>query len=163
MQHMAQCHQEIELLDHRTLRTESKYISTPHAGPSRITNDSSAFTQSTPVPSIVVTPAPPQEREMSSWVPIQDDCFGSRLTVPSHRALNSVHPPMIPTGIPALSVVSEWTYKRGHWWASTPNIDEQEKQGIYSRPRGMKRRTLGRTGGKDIALTRKSFIFRRSS
>jgi hypothetical protein len=167
----------IELVDHRRSAPECEsnealrfpttvLLQTPGAGPSRLSvTPTDACSSKTTIPIIIVTPAPPQEREKSSWVPIQDDCYGSRLTVPMHRALNAIHPPMVPTGIPTTASVHHWVYKRGHWWASTLDIEEQEKREIYSRPRGMRRRYghPTRCGGKEAISNRRTLTPRRHS
>lgn len=95
------------------------------------------------IPTIVITPVDSQPPEKSSWVPIQDTCFGARLTVPTHSALNAAHPPMVLPSyafIPLQSFV-RWTYKFGHWCAVPPGLDEQDRKGIFSRPVGIRRRT----------------------
>ena len=98
------------------------------------------------IPRIVVTPAPPQQsREMSSCVPVQDTCFGARLTVPAHTALNACHPPMAPPSYPYMplyTTIRSWTYRQGHWCAVVPGLDEQERRGIFSRPINLRRRAM---------------------
>ena len=100
------------------------------------------------IPRIIITPAPPQHfREMSSCVPVQDTSFGSRLTVPSHSALNASHPPLVAPCYPHALIhvsVRAWTYKYGHWCAVAPGIEEQERRGIFSRPMSSRRRALKR-------------------
>ncbi|KAI5124142.1 hypothetical protein M0805_000953 [Coniferiporia weirii] len=101
--------------------------------------------QTFPLPTVVITAAPPQSRQMSSCVPVQDTCFGARLTVPSHSALNDVHPPMVASSYPFGPVdfsVRAWLYKHGHWCAIALGLEEQERKGIFSRPVGLRRRTI---------------------
>ncbi|KAL5534010.1 hypothetical protein ACEPAG_470 [Sanghuangporus baumii] len=102
--------------------------------------------QNIAVPRIVITPAPPQQsREMSSCVPVQDTCFGARLTVPAHTALNACHPPMAPPSspyMPLYTTIRSWAYRQGHWCAVVPGLDEQERRGIFSRPVNLRRRAM---------------------
>lgn len=98
------------------------------------------------IPRIVVTPATPQQsREMSSCVPVQDTCFGARLTVPAHTTLNACHPPMAPPSYPytpLYTTIRSWMYRQGHWCAVVPGLDEQERRGIFSRPINLRRRAM---------------------
>lgn len=110
------------------------------AGPSRPRSNTGS------IPAIIITPAPYQAPEKSAWVPIQNTCFGQRLTVPTHTALNTAHPPML---VPAfyhaysrMSAVRCWTYRLGHWCALVPGLDEQERRGLFSRPLGVRRRSV---------------------
>lgn len=121
------------------------------------------------IPRIIITPAPPQHfREMSSCVPVQDTSFGSRLTVPSHFALNASHPPLVapcyPQAICHVSVRA-WTYKYGHWCAVAPGIEEQERRGIFSRPLSARRRAIRKRVNSSLGLVGKNIsghAYRRS-
>lgn len=108
------------------------------------------------IPRIIITPAPPQHfREMSSCVPVQDTSFGSRLTVPSHSALNASHPPLVAPCYPHALIhvsVRAWTYKYGHWCAVAPGIEEQERRGIFSRPMSSRRRALRKRVNASLAV-----------
>ncbi|KAH8119955.1 hypothetical protein DFH11DRAFT_1685408 [Phellopilus nigrolimitatus] len=117
--------------------------------PPRITSSSGSMT----IPSIVITHAPPQLREMSSCVPVQDTSFGARLTVPTHSALNAAHPPMARPAFLHASV-RMWTYRHGHWCAIAPALDEQEQCGIFSRPIGARRRAARARNAKRAAQVR---------
>ena len=134
---------------------ELKYDNTPAPGCNAEAGPSRPQTDAIVVPSIVITPAPYQAPEKSAWVPIQDTCFGQRLTVPTHSALNAAHPPML---VPAyyhactrMPVVRSWTYKQGHWCAILPGLDEQERRGLFSRPLGARRRSALASVRKRIA------------
>ncbi|TDL28172.1 hypothetical protein BD410DRAFT_782138 [Rickenella mellea] len=94
------------------------------------------------IPKIVVTLAPPQPREASCWIPLQDSSFGMRLTVPSHALLNATHPPMVAAHAKYNPYIRSWKYERGHWKAVVPALDEQQRRGIFSRPSGLRRRLL---------------------
>ncbi|KAL5495022.1 hypothetical protein ACEPAI_484 [Sanghuangporus weigelae] len=102
--------------------------------------------QNITVPRIFITLAPPQQtREMSSCVPVQDTCFGARLTVPAHSVLNACHPPMAPPSspyMPLYTTIRSWAYRQGHWCAVVPGLDEQERRGIFSRPINLRRRAM---------------------
>lgn len=111
------------------------------------------------IPRIIITPAPPQQcREMSSCVPVQDTSFGARLTVPSHSALNTSHPPMAAPFYPHAPLhvtVRNWTYRFGHWCAVAPALDEQERRGIFSRPISARRRKMRKRAGgvRDVSVS----------
>jgi len=100
-------------------------------------------------PAIVVTPSPPQERETSCWVPIQDASFGSRLTVPTHVAFNDVFPPLaVPLASsrsgPYSLPVQRWEYVGGHWVAVLHELEEQTRRGMYSKSTACRRRSWRR-------------------
>ncbi|KAH7886171.1 hypothetical protein F5I97DRAFT_1928045 [Phlebopus sp. FC_14] len=71
------------------------------------------------LPTIVITPCPPQPRETSCWVPYQDASFGGRLTIPTYAALNSSHPPMTDV-LASASRLDKWEYVEGHWTVFGP-------------------------------------------
>lgn len=129
-----------------THHRESKYVKSlvpecnNEAGPSRPRSNIGS------IPAIIITPAPYQAPEKSAWVPIQDTCFGQRLTVPTHTALNTAHPPMLVSAFyhaySRMSAVRCWTYRHGHWCAVVPGLDDQERRGLFSRPLGVRRRSV---------------------
>ncbi|KAI6047984.1 hypothetical protein EDC04DRAFT_2620839 [Pisolithus marmoratus] len=86
------------------------------------------------VPTVIVTPCPDEPRETSCWVPFQDASFGMRLTVPSHVALNKLHPPLMTDCTHLVPQIDEWQYINGHWYAIAPPPAEQCRRGVYSRP-----------------------------
>ncbi|KIM47600.1 hypothetical protein M413DRAFT_204502 [Hebeloma cylindrosporum] len=83
-------------------------------------------------PTIVITLAPRQAQETSCRIPYQDQAFGNLLTVPSHPAFNKVHPPMIPDPC-ALPQFDGWKWHNGHWEAVLPTLNDQRRQGMYSK------------------------------
>ncbi|KAH7915717.1 hypothetical protein BJ138DRAFT_1054227 [Hygrophoropsis aurantiaca] len=90
-------------------------------------------------PTIIITPCSPQARETSCWVPYQDASFGACLTIPSHPALNDIHPPLArPTG--TLPHIENWEYAEGHWKAILPTLSDQCSRGLYSKPIVTRRR-----------------------
>ncbi|KAH7922851.1 hypothetical protein BV22DRAFT_1037037 [Leucogyrophana mollusca] len=83
-------------------------------------------------PTIIITPCSSQARETSCWVPYQDASFGMQLTVPTHCALNEVHPPLaISSG--TSPYIDNWEYTDGHWRATIPTPEEQCRKGLYSK------------------------------
>lgn len=145
-----------------SLSTHEPNTETHQQHPPRIAKEEIFLSSVSPsIPSIVITAAPPQVREMSSCVPIQDTYFGTRLTVPTHTGVNAAHPPMmLPSYAAALSSVRSWTYKHGHWCAVVPGLDEQEKKGIFSRPGAIRRRqsigSLRKRAGRDSSFGRQN-------
>ncbi|KAI6114928.1 hypothetical protein EDD17DRAFT_1693132 [Pisolithus thermaeus] len=85
-------------------------------------------------PIVIVTPCPNEPRETSCWVPCQDACFGMRLTVPTHVALNRAYPPLLADWTHPVQRIDEWQYINGHWYAVVPPPTEQCRRGLYSRP-----------------------------
>ncbi|KAH0837974.1 hypothetical protein J3R83DRAFT_6211 [Lanmaoa asiatica] len=75
-------------------------------------------------PTIIITPCQPQSRETSCWVPYQDACFGTRLTLPPYAALNSVHPPMVAPTNTVVMQIDDWEYTRGHWRAERNVLED---------------------------------------
>jgi hypothetical protein len=54
-----------------------------------------------------------------------------KLTVPMHPVFNQCFPPQIPPlSVPQLE---EWRYVHGHWWAIVPTLEEQARNGLFSR------------------------------
>lgn len=104
------------------------------------------------VPTIIISPSPPNVRETSCWVPLQDSRFSNQLTVPSYHCINDYHPPQIRpqqnpnatrhTGHPPLSAVERWKYEDGHWQAVLPSLEAQIQRGLFSRPIIHKRRVV---------------------
>lgn len=92
------------------------------------------------IPTITVTPCVDAPRDRSCLVPYQDVSFGNRLAVPMHPVVNGVHPPLLPKPIP---YVDHWSFKDGHWWAVLPNVEEQMKRNMFSRPISRRRRPHG--------------------
>lgn len=102
------------------------------------------------VPTVIISPAPPQNRETSCWVPLQNSQFSNRLTVPLYHCINDSHPPLIRpnqhchtnrhTGHPPLAAVDHWEYQNGHWEAVLPTLVNQIQRGLFSRPIIQKRR-----------------------
>lgn len=98
------------------------------------------------VPTIVITLCPSQPYDSRSWVPCQDACFGSRLLVPNHLAVNDVFPPLVAESLPAsLKPVENWQYTNGHWCAILPTLEEQARRGLSSKVVPV-RRKVGRRG-----------------
>ncbi|KAK0199061.1 hypothetical protein F5146DRAFT_1021977 [Armillaria mellea] len=95
------------------------------------------------VPEIVLTLCPSQPRDISCCVPIQDSAYNQRLTVPTHTTVNSVFPPMRARSPPVKSV-KDWIWRDGHWQAILPDLDEQARRGIFSRPSSNGRRRVTR-------------------
>ncbi|KAL6307639.1 hypothetical protein BKA93DRAFT_727008 [Sparassis latifolia] len=89
------------------------------------------------IPTIVITLCPSQPREPACLVPYQDASFGNRLTVPTHHALNRVFPPLVAKPCPS---VEHWRYENGHWCALLPDLEEQVKRRLFSRPISTRRR-----------------------
>ncbi|TFK56522.1 hypothetical protein OE88DRAFT_1649847 [Heliocybe sulcata] len=86
------------------------------------------------VPTIIITLCPSQPYSSACWVPCQDACFGNRLSVPNHRAVNDVYPPLVAEPLPAsLKPVEKWQYTNGHWRAILPTLEEQARRGLSSR------------------------------
>ncbi|KAF9556428.1 hypothetical protein CPC08DRAFT_765273 [Agrocybe pediades] len=102
----------------------------------------------TSLPSIIVTPAPPQFREISCHVPYQDAAFGNLLTVPCHPAFNGFHPPMVPVE-EKLPYLSRWKWEDGHWKAVVPTLAEQARNGLYSRSKATSRQKAIRSPQKN--------------
>jgi len=91
------------------------------------------------IPTIIVTPCSSQPREISCRVPCQDGRFGNRLTVPLHIASNQFFPPQqLP--LQPLPQMDRWQYLHGHWWAILPNLEDQMKKGMFSRPLVVRKR-----------------------
>ncbi|KAJ8509177.1 hypothetical protein ONZ45_g8622 [Pleurotus djamor] len=84
-------------------------------------------------PTIIITPCTQEPPLTSGHVPYQDNAHGSKLTVPLHPTFNSFFPPMAPSQS-LLPPVSRWKWIDGHWQAILPDLDEQAKRGMYSRP-----------------------------
>jgi len=89
------------------------------------------------IPTIVVTPCPPQSPDSSCWVPYQDASFGNLLTVPTHPAVNDIFPPLLAKHSP---FVEKWAFTGGHWKAILPSLEEQMQKGMFSRPMFLRRR-----------------------
>ncbi|KAG7452143.1 uncharacterized protein BT62DRAFT_285037 [Guyanagaster necrorhizus] len=85
------------------------------------------------VPQIVLTTCPSQPPETLCRVPIQDSAYNQRLTVPTHTTVNSVFPPMRARS-PPVKTIKDWIWRDGHWQAILPDLDEQTRRGIFSRP-----------------------------
>jgi len=100
------------------------------------------------IPTIIVTLASPRPRERSSLVPLQNANFGAHLTVPTHMPFNVTFPPMAvssPSSVVAPSIsaaVHVWTYENGHWHAEVPSVSEQDRIDVFSRPFGLRRRSI---------------------
>lgn len=90
-------------------------------------------------PSIIITLAPPQSREMSSCIPYQNQAFGNLLPVPSHPVFNTIHPPMsLDSNI--LPYLDNWQWENGHWETVLPSLEEQHRRGLFSRAISSKRK-----------------------
>jgi len=96
------------------------------------------------IPMIIVTPCPSQSCDDMSRPPVQDSSFGNRLILPkSYPVFNDVFPPLLPALYPPLPAVEKWRWADGHWWAVVPTLEEQKRQGLFSRPLVVKKRTGG--------------------
>ncbi|KAJ7665306.1 hypothetical protein DFH06DRAFT_1186971, partial [Mycena polygramma] len=91
------------------------------------------------VPTIVITPCPPQSRDIASFcqVPYQDNAFRNQLTVPSLPSFNLAFPPMVPLRRLPARAIKHWIWKDGHWQAVL--------NGLEPRPRVHKQRKTRRT------------------
>ena len=80
------------------------------------------------------------EERTCCWVPVQDACFGKRLVVPAHAAVNEVFPPQLGMGRAGV-LARQWEYADGHWRAVLPSVDEQMRRGLHSRAVSHRRRS----------------------
>ncbi|TFK77511.1 hypothetical protein BDN72DRAFT_953939 [Pluteus cervinus] len=84
------------------------------------------------LPTIIITPCSFQAPEASCRVPLQDQDFGRRLTVPNYPAYNTAFPPMARPVLPPSDSV-QWIWSGGHWKAVLPSLAEQDENGLFSR------------------------------
>ncbi|EPQ60134.1 hypothetical protein GLOTRDRAFT_134880 [Gloeophyllum trabeum ATCC 11539] len=100
-------------------------------------------------PTIIITFCPYEPYESTSWVPCQDACFGNRLSVPNHPAVNDAFPPLLAEPLPAsLRPVEKWQYTNGHWCAVLPTLEEQARRGLCSRVIPVRRKARAPRRGK---------------
>lgn len=106
------------------------------------TDDPSCTMQSShsSVPTIIITPCEPREHEISCHVPLQNCEFGGRLTVPRHPVFNQVFPPLSHSPH-TLFANKKWKWHDGHWQATLPCLEEQTKNGLFSRALVTRRRS----------------------
>lgn len=98
-----------------------------------------------PLPMIHFHYVESQVPDQSSWTPIQDSRFGNLLTVPGHRAYNSVEATATKARLPSRTVVApvqqmcegarvEFDDKLGRCAVKVPGLKEQREMGLYSVP-----------------------------
>lgn len=92
------------------------------------------------VPTIIIPPCEPREHEISCHVPLQNCEFGGRLTVPRHPVFNQVFPPLSHSPH-TLFANKKWKWHDGHWQATLPCLEEQTKNGLFSRALVTRRRS----------------------
>ncbi|PPQ64258.1 hypothetical protein CVT24_008661 [Panaeolus cyanescens] len=126
------------------ISSEDEVLSSPPKSPEVGSSSDSSQNYKTSchsIPSIVITPAPPQKRETSCLVPYQDEAFGNQLTVPLHPAFNTRrHPPMQHLQHTPLPRLDNWKWVNGRWKAIIPSLEEQNRRGMFSKARGIRRK-----------------------
>jgi hypothetical protein len=139
-----QCNNDIrkDISSHTYPRRRRRQASTPIDHPLIILSTHCS------IPMIIITPCLPQPHDSMSRPPFQDSSFGDRLTLPrSYPVFNDVFPPLLPTPHPPLPAVEKWRWVDGHWRAVLPTLEEQRRQGLFSRYVMAKRKGGGYRAG----------------